>query len=93
MQPTLGLCAAVALEFRPPKTTARLFTKDKCLEPMFGVVGQARTNADMLLMPIATTSSHTCTKPIVVGSFTCQTLMILEALNKGLHSFCCQKEY
>ena len=26
---------------------------------MFGDVGQARTNAAMLLMPIATTSSHT----------------------------------
>jgi len=42
------------------------FDKDKCLEPMFGDVGQARTNAAMLLLPIATTSSHTCTKPNVV---------------------------
>ena len=41
------------------------FTKDKYLEPMFGDVGQARTNAAMLLMTIATTSSRTCTKPIV----------------------------
>jgi len=32
---------------------------------MFGDAGQARTNAAMLLMPIATTSSRTCTKPIV----------------------------
>ena len=39
---------------------------DKCLEPMFGDVGHARTNAAMFLMMIATTSSHTCTKPIVV---------------------------
>jgi len=45
------------------------FDKDKCLEPMFGDVGQARTKAAMLLMPIATTSSHTCTKPTVVRSF------------------------
>ena len=44
------------------------FDKDKCLEPMFGDVGQARTNAAMLLMPIDTTSSRTCTKPIVGGS-------------------------
>ena len=62
---TTGLCAGVALEFLPPETTARLFAKDKCLGPMFGDVRQARTNAAMLLMPIATTSSRTCTKPIV----------------------------
>jgi len=41
------------------------FDKDKCLEPMFGDVGQARTKAAMLLLPIATTSSRTCTKPTV----------------------------
>ena len=41
------------------------FDKDKYLEPMFGDVGQARTNAVMLLLPIATTSSRTCTKPNV----------------------------
>ena len=41
------------------------FDKVKCLEPMFGDVSQARTNAAMLLLIIATTSSHTCTKPIV----------------------------
>jgi len=62
---TTGLCAGVALEFRPHKTTARLCDKDKYLEPMFGDVGQARTNAAMLLRPIATTSSRTCTKPTV----------------------------
>ena len=62
---TLGLCAGVALEFLPPVTAARLFDKDKYLEPMFGDVGQARTKAAILLMSIATTSSHTCTKPIV----------------------------
>ena len=48
------------------RTNAWLFDKDKCLEPMFGDVGQARTNAAMLLMQIATTSSRTCTKPTVV---------------------------
>ena len=42
------------------------FDKVECLEPMFGDVGQARTNAAMLLMPIATTLSRTCTKPTVV---------------------------
>jgi len=35
---------------------------------MFGDVGQARTNAAMLLLPIATTSSRTCTKPTVACS-------------------------
>ena len=59
------LCAGVALEFRPPVFAAQLFDKDKYLEPMFGDVGPARTNAAMLLMPIATTSSRTCTKPTV----------------------------
>ena len=32
-------------EFRPPVTADRLFEKDKCLEPMFGDAGQARTKA------------------------------------------------
>ena len=32
---------------------------------MFGDVGHARTNAAKLLLPIATTSSRTCTKPNV----------------------------
>ena len=49
----------------PARTNARLFDKDKCLEPMFGDVGQARTKAAMLLLMIGTTSSRTCTKPIV----------------------------
>jgi len=44
------------------------FDKDKYLELMFGDAFQARRNAAMLLLPIATTSSHTCTKPIVSGS-------------------------
>ena len=35
------------------------FDKDKCLEPMFGDAFQARTNAAMLLMQTATTSSRT----------------------------------
>ena len=65
LRPTTGLCAGVALEFRPPVTAALLFAKDKCLEPMFGDVGQARTNAAMLLQMIGTTSSRTCTKPTV----------------------------
>ena len=36
---------------------------------MFGDVGQAGTNAAMLLPMIATTLSRTCTKPIVSGRF------------------------
>ena len=65
---TLGLCAGVALEFRPPVTAARLCTKDKYLKPMFGDTCQAQTKAAMLLLPIETTSSRTCTKPTVVCS-------------------------
>ena len=65
-QLTLGLCAGGALESLPLVTAARLFDKDKCLELMFGDVGHARTNADMLLLPIDTTSSRTCTKPTVM---------------------------
>ena len=41
------------------------FDKVKYLEPMFGDVGQARTKAAIMLLLIATTSSRTCTKPIV----------------------------
>jgi len=62
LQATLALCAGVALEFFPPVTSARLIDKDKYLKPMFSDDCPARTNAAMLLMPIATTSSHTCTK-------------------------------
>ena len=51
------------------RTNAQLFDKDKCLEPMFGDVGQARTNAAMLLLMIDTTSSRTCTKPAVRRCF------------------------
>jgi len=36
---------------------------------MFGDAGQAQTKAAMLLLMIATTSSRTCTKPIVSRSF------------------------
>ena len=72
--------SGVALEFRPPVTAARLFAKDKYLGPMFGDVGQARTNAAMLLMPIDTTSSRTCTKPIVMGSFILKLMMQEAAL-------------
>ena len=66
---TTGLCAGVVLEFRPPVTTARLFAKDIYLEPMFGEAGQARTKAAMLLLMLDTTSSRTCTKPIVSCRF------------------------
>ena len=55
------------------RTNAWLFDKDKYLEPMFDDVGQARTNAAMLLMTIVTTSSRTCTKPIVSGCFSLST--------------------
>jgi len=57
--------SGVALEFLPPVTAARLFTKDKCLEPMFGDVGQARTNAAMLLLTVATTSAALAQNPLL----------------------------
>jgi len=66
---TTGLCAGVALEFPSARNHSPAFDKDKYLEPMFGDVGQAQTNALMLLLPIDTTSSRTCTKPTVVRSF------------------------
>ena len=44
------------------------FDKDKYLELIFGDAVQARTNAAMLLLMIATTSRRTCTKPTVVRS-------------------------
>ena len=40
-----GIAAGVELKFLPPVTAARLCTKDKYLEQMFGDVGQARTKA------------------------------------------------
>ncbi len=78
---TTGLCAGVALEFLLPGTAAWLCTKDKCLEPMFSDVGQARTNAAMLLMLIATTSSRTCTKPTVACSTSWIELLIIKFLS------------
>ena len=44
---TTGLCTGVALEFLPPVTAARLFVKDKYLEPMFGDVGKPNQSSDM----------------------------------------------
>ena len=50
------------------------FDKDKYLKQMFGDIGQARTNAAMLLLPIDTTSSRTCTKPTVVCCFSSSSI-------------------
>ena len=63
------------------------FDKDKYLEPMFGDVGQARTNAAMLLLLIATTSSRTCTKPTVVCRFFypfCNSNIVISGLTLNL---------
>ena len=68
-------------EFRPPVTAAWLFDKDKYLEPMFGDVGQAQTNAAMLILPIATSSSRTCTKPTVGCSAICPLLFVKVCFN------------
>ena len=75
----VGICAKLAGNVRAlcrcgiripsARNHCPAFDNDKCLEPMFGDVGQARTNADMLLLMIDTTSSRTCTKPIVVRCF------------------------
>ena len=44
---------------------------------MFGDVGQARTNAAMLLLMIDTISSRTCTKPTVSGCYILSTELCL----------------
>ena len=86
----VGICSRIAHNdralcwcgIRIPSARNRCpaFTKDKYLEPMFGDVGQARTNAAMLLMPIATTTSRTCTKPTVSGCFTPQLCILSLAI-------------
>jgi len=65
LRATTGLCVRCGIRIPSAPNRCPAFDKDKYLEPMFGDAGQARTNAAMLLMPIATTSSHTCTKPTV----------------------------
>jgi len=57
------------------------FDKDKCLELMFGDVGQARTNVAMLLLLIATTLTHTCTKLTVGCSAICPPLFVKVCFN------------
>jgi len=56
----------VALEFLPSRNRCPAFDKDKYFEPMFGDVGQALMPGYAEL-PIATTSSRTCTKLTVHG--------------------------
>ena len=68
-QPTLGLCGRCGIRIPSAQNHSPAFDKDKCLEPMFSDAGQARTKAAMLLLMIATTSSRTCTKPIVGCSY------------------------
>ena len=60
----LGRCG---IRIPSARNQSPAFDKDKCLEPMLSDVGQARTNAAMLLLMNDTTSSRTCTKPIVGG--------------------------
>ena len=64
----LSICEGREFIDCPARNRCLAFAKDKYLEPMFGDVGQARTKAAMLLLMIATTSSRTCTKPIVACS-------------------------
>jgi len=67
---TANVRALCRCGIRIPSASNRcpVFDKDKYLEPMFGDVGQARTNAAILLLMIDTTSSRTCTKPTVACS-------------------------
>ena len=51
---------------------------------MFGDAGQARSNAAMLLMLIAATSSRTCTKLIVGGSVYFEVLTSIKYDFKGI---------
>jgi len=69
LQLTTGLCIRCGIRIPTPCNRSSSFDKDKYLEPMFGEVGQARTNAAKLLMPIATTSSRTLLTVHVGGSF------------------------
>jgi len=62
---TTWLCVRCGIRIPSARNRRLDFDKDKCLEPMIGDVGHARTNAAILLMLIATTSSRTCTKPTV----------------------------
>ena len=63
---TTGLCVRYGIRIPSARNHSTAFDKDKYLEPMFGDVGQARTNAAILLKMIDTTSSRTCTKPTVL---------------------------
>jgi len=67
-QPTTGLCVRCGIRIPSARNRCPAFNKDKCLEPMFGDVGHARTKAAMLLLMIDTNSSRTCTKPTVACS-------------------------
>ena len=63
-----ALCRC-GIRIPPPQNRCPAFNKVKYLELIFGDVGQALTKAAMLLLPIATTSSRTCTKPIVARRY------------------------
>ena len=62
---TTGLCAGVALEFRPPVTDARLLIKLNNKNQCLAMLVMPELKPGYAELPIATTSSHTCTKPIV----------------------------
>ena len=67
--PTTGLCAGVVLEFLPPVTDARLLIKINIYNQCLAMFFKPEPKLGYVELTIATTSSHTCTKPIVVGSF------------------------
>ena len=65
---TTGLCAGVALEFRPPVTAARLFMKINNKNQCLVMLVKPEQKPGYAELPIAPTSSRTCTKPTVIRS-------------------------
>ena len=63
------LCVRCGIRIHSARNRCPAFDKDKYLEQMFDDVGQARTNTAMLLLMIDTTSSRTCTKPLLALVF------------------------
>ena len=73
----IGLCVRCGISIPSARNRCPAFDKNKYLESMFGDVGQARTKADMLLLPIVTTSNRTCTKTTVGGSLFFSSIIFL----------------
>ena len=68
LRTTIGLCAGVALEFRPHGTAARLLIKINIKNQCLAMLVKPELKPGYAELIIAATSSRTCTKPIVVCS-------------------------